>query len=213
MLNPISILIVDDNDVVRKGVRAYFETLPDFDVVGEAASREDAMMLVSELIPDIVLLELIMSGKDGVETTRHLKYISPRTHIIVLVSYQEAADILSVIMAGASAYVSKELKMEQFAEMLRRVIQGDIRLHPHIAVSVLQNFYDKEGGEPPLFIELTDRELDVLKYIANGLTNNQIAEKLIVSETAVKGYIRNILSKLYLADRAQVAVFSWEESL
>ncbi|HVN14776.1 MAG TPA: response regulator transcription factor [Anaerolineales bacterium] len=213
MKNPISILIVDDHEVVRNGIRAYLETLPEFHVIGEAVSGEEALLLVSEHIPDVVLLDLIMPGMDGVEATRRIKQISPRTQVVVLTSYHEDAHIFPALKAGAISYILKDMKMEKLADVLHRAVQGEVTLHPRVAARVLQNIRGEEEGEQPLFTELTDRELDVLKLIANGLTNSQIAEKLVISENTVKGHVSNILSKLHLADRTQVAVYAWQRGL
>jgi len=214
MSKKISILIVDDHEVVRNGIRSYLETLPDFDVVGEAASGEEALPLVSEHIPDIVLMDLIMPGMDGIETTRRIKQISPRTYVVVLTSYHEDAHIFPALKAGAISYILKDMKMEKLVEALHRAIQGEVTLHPRVAARVLQNIRGGESGEdPPLINILTDRELDVLKLIANGLSNNQIAAKLFISENTVKGHVSNILSKLHLADRTQVAVFAWQKGI
>jgi NarL family two-component system response regulator LiaR len=213
MTDPISILIVDDHEVVRNGLRGYIETLPEFQVVGEAASGEEALVLVSEHIPDIVLLDLILPGMDGVETTRHVKQISPRTQVVVLTSYHEDAHIFPALKAGAISYILKDMKMDKLAEVLHRAVQGEVTLHPRVAARVLQNIRSENSEEQALFTELTDREHDVLKLIANGLTNGQIAEKLVISENTVKGHVSNILSKLHLADRTQVAVYAWQRGI
>jgi two-component system, NarL family, response regulator LiaR len=213
MENPMSILIVDDHEVVRNGIRAYLETLPEFHVVGEAVSGEDAVAMVGELIPDIVLLDLIMPGMDGVEATRRIKQVSPRTQVVVLTSYHEDVHIFPALKAGAIAYILKDMKMEKLVEVLHRALQGEVTLHPRVAMRVLQNIRGEDDEDQPLFTELTDREQDVLKLIANGLTNSQIAEKLFISENTVKGHVSNILSKLHLADRTQVAVYAWQRGL
>ena len=213
MIDPISILIVDDHEVVRNGLRGYIETLPEFQVVGEAVSGEEALVLVSEHIPDIVLLDLILPGMDGVETTRHVKQISPRTQVVVLTSYHEDAHIFPALKAGAISYILKDMKMDKLAEVLHRAVQGEVTLHPRVAARVLQNIRSENSEEQALFTELTDREHDVLKLIANGLTNGQIAEKLVISENTVKGHVSNILSKLHLADRTQVAVYAWQRGI
>jgi NarL family two-component system response regulator LiaR len=208
-----SILIVDDHEVVRNGIRSYLETIPDFQVVGEAASGEEALSLVSELIPDIVLLDLIMPGMDGIETTRRIRQISPRTLVVVLTSYHEDVHIFPALKAGAISYILKDMKMDKLVEALHRAVQGEVTLHPRVAARVLQNIRGENSEEQPLFTELTERELDVLKLIANGLTNSQIAEKLVISENTVKGHVSNILSKLHLADRTQVAVYAWQQGI
>jgi NarL family two-component system response regulator LiaR len=213
MAQRTSILIVDDHEVVRNGIRSYLETIPDFQVVGEAASGEDALALVSELIPDIVLLDLIMPGLDGIETTRRVKQISPRTQIVVLTSYHEDVHIFPALKAGAISYILKDMKMDKLVDVLHRAVQGEVTLHPRVAARVLQNIRGENSEEQPLFTELTERELDVLKLIANGLTNSQIADKLVISENTVKGHVSNILSKLHLADRTQVAVYAWQQGI
>lgn len=208
-----SIFIADDHEVVRNGIRSYLETISDFQVVGEAASGEETLTLVSELIPDIVLLDLIMPGMDGIETTRRIKQISPRTQVVVLTSYHEDVHIFPALKAGAISYILKDMKMEKLAEVLHRAVQGEVTLHPRVAARVLQNIRGENGEDQPLFTELTDRETDVLKLIANGLTNSQIADKLVISENTVKGHVSNILSKLHLADRTKVAVYAWQQGI
>lgn len=208
-----SILIADDHEVVRNGIRSYLETLPDFQVVGEASSGEEALIMVAELIPDIVLLDLIMPGMDGIETTRRIKQTSPRTQVVVLTSYHEDVHIFPALKAGAIAYILKDMKMEKLSEVLHRAVQGEVTLHPRVAARVLQNIRGENGEEQPLFTDLTDRETDVLKLIANGLTNSQIAEKLVISENTVKGHVSNILSKLHLADRTKLAVYAWQQGI
>ncbi len=189
------------------------DTLPDFRVVGEASSGEEAIDLVSELIPDVVLMDLIMPGMDGVETTRQIKKISPRTQVVVLTSYHEDAHIFPALKAGAISYILKDMKMEKLVDVLRRAVQGEVTLHPRVAIRVLQNIRGDNPESEPLFTELTERELDVLKLIASGLTNSQIAEKLVISENTVKGHVSNILSKLHVADRTQVAVYAWQRGI
>jgi NarL family two-component system response regulator LiaR len=208
-----SILIADDHEVVRNGIRSYLETIPDFQVVGESASGEETLAMVSELIPDIVLLDLIMPGMDGIETTRRVKQVSPRSQVVVLTSYHEDVHIFPALKAGAISYILKDMKMEKLVEVLHRAVQGEVTLHPRVASRVLQNIRGENSGEQPLFTELTDRETDVLKLIAAGLTNSQIAEKLVISENTVKGHVSNILSKLHLADRTQVAVYAWQQGI
>jgi NarL family two-component system response regulator LiaR len=213
MSNPITIILVDDHEVVRNGVRSYLETLHDFEVVGEAASGEEAIDLVSDLIPDVVLMDLIMPGLDGVETIRRIKKISPRSQVVVLTSYHEDVHIFPALKAGAISYILKDMKMEKLVEALHRAVQGEVTLHPRVAVRVLQNIRGENPESEPLFTELTDRELDVLKLIASGLTNSQIAENLVISENTVKGHVSNILSKLHMADRTQVAVYAWQSGI
>jgi DNA-binding NarL/FixJ family response regulator len=213
MPNPTTVIIADDHEVVRNGLRSYLETAANFQVVGEAASGEEAISLVSELIPDIVLMDLIMPGLDGVETIRRIKKISPRTQVVVLTSYHEDVHIFPALKAGAISYLLKDMKMEKLVEGLNRAVQNEVTLHPLVARRVLQNIRGEMGEEQPLFTELTERELDVLKLIAKGYTNTQIAEELVISENTVKGHVSNILSKLHVADRTQVAVYAWQQGI
>ncbi len=213
MLNPITLILVDDHEVVRKGIRAYLETLPDFRVVAEAASGEEAVPLVAEHIPDVVLMDLILPGMDGIETTRQVKKVSPRTQVVVLTSYHEDAHIFPALKAGAISYILKDMKMDKLVDALRRAVQGEVTLHPRVAARVLQNMRGESADDQPLFTELTERELDVLRRIANGLTNSQIAEQLVISENTVKGHVSNILSKLHLADRTQAAAYAWQRGI
>ena len=157
-----SILIADDHEVVRNGIRSYLETIPDMQVVGEASSGEETLNLVAELIPDILLLDLIMPGMDGIEITRRVKHISPRTQVVVLTSYHDDVHIFPALKAGAISYILKDMKMEKLVDVLRRAAQGEVTLHPLVASRVLQNIRGENGEEQPLFTELTERETGVL---------------------------------------------------
>jgi two-component system, NarL family, response regulator LiaR len=209
---PISILIVDDHEVVRNGIRSYLETQPEFIVVGEAASGEEAVKMVADLIPDVVLMDLIMPGIDGIEATRQVKKISPRTQVVVLTSYHEDEHIFPALKAGAISYILKDMKMDKLADTIQRAARNEVTLHPLVAARVLRNLRG-ESSEDAFYADLTDRELDVLKLIAKGMSNSQIAEELVISENTVKGHVSNILSKLHLADRTQVAVYAWQKGI
>jgi NarL family two-component system response regulator LiaR len=213
MTTPITVLIVDDHDVVRQGVHAYLDALPDFTVVGEAESGDAAVELARDLVPDVTLMDLVMPGTDGVEATRKVKNVSPRTQIVVLTSYHQDEHIFPALRAGAISYMLKDVKMEELAEAIRRAARGEATLHPRVAVRVIQEFHGaRDQGLNP-FTELTEREMEVLKLIANGLSNSEIAEGLVISENTVKGHVSNILSKLHLADRTQAAVYAWREGI
>jgi len=213
MTNPISVIIVDDHDVVRQGVHAYLNALSDFEVIGEAESGEAAVRLARELVPDVALMDLVMPGMDGVEATRRVKYISPRTQIVVLTSYHQDEHIFPALQAGAISYILKDVKMEELADAVRRAAHGEATLHPRVAARVIQEFHGAKHEELNPFTELTDREMQVLKLIATGMTNQAIAQELVISENTVKGHVSNILSKLHLADRTQAAVYAWREGI
>jgi NarL family two-component system response regulator LiaR len=213
MPDPITLLIVDDHEVVRKGVRGYLDTLPEIEVVGEAQSGEEAVELAQKYIPDVILMDLVLPGIDGVESTRIIKNISPRTQIVVLTSYHDDALIFPALKAGAISYILKDMKMDKLAEAVRKAHRGEVILHPKVAARVLQNLRRDSQNDEEVYTELTEREMDVLKLIANGYSNNQIAEELVISENTVKGHVSNILSKLHLADRTQAAVYAWKQGI
>jgi DNA-binding NarL/FixJ family response regulator len=213
MDNPITVLIVDDHEVVRRGVRSYLDTLPEFQVVGEAETGEEAVGLVLEYIPDVVLMDLILPGMDGVETTRKIKSISPRSQIVVLTSYHDDEHVFPALKAGATAYILKDMKMDRLAEAVRKAALGEVTLHPRVAERVLRDIRKKTESDQTPYADLTGREIEVLKLIANGLTNIRIAEELVISENTVKGHVSNILSKLHLVDRTQAAVYAWQEGI
>ena len=213
MAERTTVLVVDDHDVVRQGVRAFLEAQPDLAIVGEAASGEAAIRLVQEHIPDVVLMDLVMSGMNGVEATRELKRVSPRTQVVVLTSYHDDEHIFPALRAGAISYTLKDVRPVELAAIIRQAAQGESVLHPQVATRVLQEVRDAKRNVPAPFAELTERELDVLRLLAEGQSNSAIAEKLVLSEKTVKGHVSNILSKLHMADRTQAAVFAWRQGL
>ena len=209
---PISILIVDDHEVVRKGVRAYLDTYPDLKVVGEVSSGEEAVQKSEEYAPDIVLMDLILPGIDGVEATRQIKEISPHSQIIVLTSYDQDEYIFPALQAGATSYTLKDMMLDDLVECIYKAVSGEATLDPRVAMRVVKSL----RGEINTDVQtncLTGRELEVLKMIADGLSNRQIAGEMVISENTVKGHVSNILSKLHLTDRTQAAVFAWKQGL
>jgi NarL family two-component system response regulator LiaR len=214
MNEPITILLVDDHEVVRQGVRAFLDTQADISVVGEADSGEEAVRLAEQLIPDVILMDLVMPGKvDGVEATRQVKKSSPRTQVVVLTSYHEDEHIFPAIRAGAISYVLKEIGSEELGEVVRKAAKGEAVLHPRVAARLIREVQGARNVDPNPFTELSDREMEVLRLIANGLSNAKIAEQLVISEKTVKGHVSNILGKLHLADRTQAAVYAWREGI
>ncbi len=213
MTDAITVMIVDDHEVVRKGVRSYLETQKDIQVVAEAENGDSAILAAREHIPDVVLMDLVMPGMSGVETTRRVKDVSPRSRIIVLTSYHQDEHIFPALQAGAISYLLKDVKTKELADAIRRAATGEATLHPRIAARVIREIH---GGDPIKlnpFTELTEREMEVLKLIAKGYANNKIADQLVITLGTVKGHVSNILSKLHLADRTQAAVFAWREGI
>lgn len=210
---PITILLVDDHKMIRLGLKAYFDTLPDIQVAAEAGSGEEAITAVAEHAPDVVLMDLMMPQMDGVEATRRLKQVSPRTQIIVLTSYHDDEHIFPAIRAGALSYLLKDVDPDDLAEAVRQAHRGEAVLNPRVASRVVQEMQGIRDAEINPFTELTDREMEILKLIAGGMSNNDIAEALVISEKTVKSHVTNILSKLHLADRTQAAVYAWREGI
>jgi len=209
----ITILIADDHEVVRQGLKAYLDAQPDFKVIGEVDSGEAAVNAAVEYLPDVLLMDLVMSGMGGVEATRKVKSGTPRTQIVVLTSYHQDEYIFPALQAGAISYVLKDVMMDDLADAIRKAARGEAVLHPRIAERVIQEIHSAKGAVFNPFTELTSREMEVLRLIARGMSNGEIAEVLFISENTVKGHVSNILSKLQLADRTQAAVFAWEQGL
>jgi len=213
MSEPITVMIVDDHEMVRKGAKGYLEAQPEIKVVAEAESGEQAVRLARDFIPDVVLMDLVMPGMDGVEATRKVKDISPRTQIIILTSFHEDEHIFPALQAGAISYLLKDVKARELVEAIQRAAKGEATLHPRVAARLIKQFSHGELERGNLFTELTEREVEVLTLIARGFTNQKIAEDLVISIGTVKGHVSNILSKLHLADRTQAAVYAWQEGL
>lgn len=213
MNEPITILIVDDHTVVRQGVRTLLGMHSDLHVIGEAESAEEALPLVEELIPDVILLDLLLPGMNGVEATRQMKRISPRSQIVVLTSYAEDEHLFPALRAGALSYLLKDIRPRELAESLRKAARGEAVLHSRVAARMIAEVRQAKRKVPPAFADLTSRELEVLQLLANGQTNAGIAEQLVLSEKTVRGYVSNILAKLHLTDRTQVAVLAWKFGL
>ena len=213
MSDPITILLVDDHKVVRQGVRAFLEIQDDLSVVGEADSGKEGVKLAEQFAPDVILMDLIMPGMDGVEATRLVKNVSPRSQIIMLTSHHQDEHIFPAIRAGALSYLLKDIDPDDLAEAVRKAADGEAVLHPRVAARVVQEINGSRSEEINPFTELSERELEVLKLIADGMSNAAIAERLIVSVKTVKSHVSNILSKLHLADRTQAAVYAWREGV
>ena len=214
MNEPITILIVDDHQLVRQGVRDFLETQSDLIVVGEASNGDEAVRLASQYVPDVILMDLVMPGVvDGVEATRQIKKVSPHTQVVVLTSYHEDEHIFPAIRAGALSYVLKDIGSNELADVVRKAAQGEAVINPRVAARLVLEVRGSRDMTPNPFTELTEREMEVLHLIADGLSNAKIAERLVISEKTVKGHVSNILGKLHLADRTQAAVYAWREGI
>jgi NarL family two-component system response regulator LiaR len=213
MSQPITLLITDDHQLVRWGVRTFLATQSDITVIGEAQSGDEALRLAAELLPDVALMDLVMPGMDGIETTRRLKAISPRTQVIVLTSYHEDEHIFPAILAGALSYMLKDVGTDELAGAVRKAARGEAVMHPQVAARIVQELQDgRQPSHAPL-AHLSEREFEVLRLIAAGNSNSEIAEQLVISTNTVKSHVSNILTKLHLADRTQAAIFAWREGV
>lgn len=213
MSEVITILIVDDHAVVRRGAHAFLEAQPDFSVVGDVGSGGEAVLAAAELAPDVVLMDLVMPGMGGVEATRLLKQKSPCSQVIVLTSYHEDEHIFPAIRAGALSYVLKDLALSELADAVRKAARGEAVMHPSVAARLVKEVEGGSRQNVALSTLLSEREREVLLLIAEGLSNGEIAVRLVISEKTVKSHVRNILSKLHLVDRTQAAVFAWREGI
>ncbi len=213
MPEPITVMIVDDHKMVRDGAKGYLEVQPEISVVAEADSGAEAVQLAREHVPDVVLMDLVMPGMDGVEATRKVKDISPRTQIIILTSFHEDEHIFPALQAGAISYLLKDVKAAELVEAIRKASKGEATLHPRVASRLIKQFSREEPDRSHLFSELTEREMEVLTLIARGFTNQKISDDLVINIGTVKGHVSNILSKLHLADRTQAAVYAWQEGI
>jgi NarL family two-component system response regulator LiaR len=214
MTDVITILLVDDHPLVRQGIRTFLDTQPDMQVIDEADSGEEGLRLTAEYAPDVVLMDLVMpGGMDGGTATRQIKQISPRTQIIILTSFYQDKHIFPAIRAGALSYVLKDVGGPELADVVRKAVHGEAFLHPKIAQRLMQEMHGGESGAADPLHSLSQREREVLHLVADGLTNAQIAERLVISEKTVKSHVSNILGKLHLADRTQAAVFAWRKGM
>ena len=215
----IRVILVDDHNMVRIGLKAFFSTLSDIQVVGEAATGEQAVRLAADLAPDVVLMDLILgdsagqAGIDGVEATRQVKNVSPRSQVIVVTSYHEDEHIFPAIRAGALSYVLKDIDPDDLAEAIRLAAAGEAVINPRVGARLVKELRGRRAENINPFSELTDREMEVLRQIAAGKSNQEIAQALVISEKTVKTHITNLLSKLHLSDRTQAAVYAWQEGI
>ncbi len=211
-MSRIRVLIVDDHAIVRGGVAGLLQAQPDLELVGEAASGAEAVRRVADLVPDVVLMDLVMPEMDGVEATAQVRRVSPRTQVVVLTSHHSDEHVFPAIRAGALSYVLKDIDPEQLLATIRAAARGEAVIHPQVAARLMQELRgDPQAAHP--FLELTEREREVLLLVADGRSNTEIAERLTLSMPTIKGYVSNILGKLHLSDRTQAAVYAWREGI
>lgn len=208
----IRVLIVDDHAIVRKGIRALLSESGGFEIVGEAADGQEAVVAAAESQPDVILMDILMPGMDGIEATRRITSQRPGARILVLTSFAADNKLFPAIKAGALGYLLKDSSPEDLMRAIRQVHRGEPALHPTIARKLLQEIA-QPVDLPPAPEALTARELAVLRLIAQGLSNQEIADQIAVSEPTVRAHVSRILGKLHLASRTQAALYAVREGL
>lgn len=203
------LLIVDDHTIVREGLRLLLEDAPEIEVVGEAANGLQAVEQAAALQPEVILLDLMMPGLSGLEAARKILAHQPQCRVIVLTSFAEGADVRAAMQMGVAGYLLKDVLKEDLLSAIARAARGEPVLHPEAQRKLIQQIANPTPATEPL----TERETDVLKCIARGLSNREIAETLHITEGTVKGHVSNILSKLHLQDRTQAALYAVKNGL
>lgn len=210
----IRVLLVDDHAVVRQGLRSYLESFGDIVIAGSAASGEEALRLLETSLPDVAVIDLLMPGGiDGFQTIRRVRALSPHTQVVVLSGYSDDARVLAALRAGAIGYVRKEAEPEVLLAAVRAAARGQSSLDPALARSVLQELARGSAVAAAGPDTLTAREQEVLRQLALGRTNREIAEALVIGEETVKTHVGNILAKLHLAHRTQAIIYALKQGV
>lgn len=209
----IRILIADDHHVVTRGLVFFLKTQEGFEVAGEAGNGREAVELARKVKPDLILMDLIMPEMDGIEATRMIKAEMPDMKIMMLTSFSDTEHVIPAIEAGASGYQLKDIQPDELVSSIRRIMNGEDQLHPKATSLVLKHLSNGNRNERKLADELTKRELEVLKEIASGKSNKEIASSLFITEKTVKTHVSNVLAKLGLADRTQAALYAVRNQL
>ena len=208
----IKLLIVDDQSIVRNGIRALLEVVPDIEVIGDASNGEEAVTQAKQLRPDVILMDLMMPKMDGITAIQEIEASQLPSKIIALTSFVTEDKVFPAIKAGAMGYLLKDSEPEDLIAAIRKVNRGEPSLHPTVAKMVLE-----ELGRPvkqPLTPEpLTQREVDIIRLVAQGLSNRQIADQLVIGEATVRTHVGNVLNKLHLANRVQATLYALREGL
>ncbi|MFI1863200.1 response regulator [Streptomyces jumonjinensis] len=207
----VRVLLVDDHQVVRRGLRTFLEVQGDIEVVGEAGDGAEGVARAEELKPDVVLMDVKMPGTDGIEALRKLRELANPAKVLIVTSFTEQRTVVPALRAGASGYVYKDIDPEALAGAIRSVHAGHVLLQPEVAVALLSQ--DVQSSSPGRSSTLTERETEVLGLIADGRSNREIARALVLSEKTVKTHVSNILMKLDLADRTQAALWAVRHGL
>lgn len=209
----IRLLIADDHHVVRRGLVFFLRTQKGLDIIGEAANGKVAVELAKSLKPDLILMDLMMPEMDGIQATRIIKKEHPEIKIMMLTSFSDQDHVIPALEAGASGFQLKDIQPDELVASIKKIMSGENQLHPTATSHLLANLANKSKPEKKLLEELTKRELDVLKEIAKGKSNKEIAASLFITEKTVKTHVSNLLAKLELADRTQAALYAVKNKL
>lgn len=210
----IRVLIVDDHQVVREGLRSFLDVIDDIELVGEAADGIAAVDMVKRFAPDVVLMDLVMPRLDGIEATRQVKMIDLNIKVIALTSFTEDDKVFPAIQAGASSYLLKDVSPDNLIDAIRAAHRGEARLHPDITRKLMEQIsHTAHPTRSSQLDELSEREKSVVRLVAKGRSNHEIAQELVISDKTVKTHISNILSKLQLNDRTQLAIYAIKNGL
>jgi DNA-binding NarL/FixJ family response regulator len=209
----IRVLIVDDHQVVRTGLKVFFDLQPDIEVVGEAVDGSEGVAMARRLEPDVVLMDLLMPNMDGITAIGRIKAERPETEIVTMTSFIEEEKVTSALEAGASGYVLKDAEAEEVAAAVRAAHAGEVHLDPAVARLLAQRMRTRKSPEDALVEPLTDREKDVIRLLGQGMSNKEIGGALFITERTARTYVSNILGKLGLASRTQAALYAVEHKL
>jgi NarL family two-component system response regulator LiaR len=212
MPSPIRLLIADDHEIVRKGIRALLATKRDIQVIGEAGDGADAVAQAQTLHPDVILMDLVMPRMDGIQATREITARQPGTRVLVLTSFAADEQVFPAIQAGALGYLLKDSGPQELVQAIRQVYHGEPSLESSVARKVLAEL-SNPPQKPQTPDPLTARELDILRLIAQGRSNKEIAGQLVIAEETVHAHVSNILGKLHLASRTQAALYALREGI
>jgi DNA-binding NarL/FixJ family response regulator len=209
----IRILIADDHHVVRRGLTFFLKTQKDIEIIGEAGNGREAVELARTLKPDLILMDLVMPEMDGIQATKMIKTEMPEIKIMMLTSFSDQDHVIPALEAGASGYQLKDIEPDELINCIRKIMSDENQLHPIATSHLLANLSNKKSNVRNLLEQLTKRELDVLREIAKGKSNKEIASTLFITEKTVKTHVSNLLAKLELADRTQAALFAVKNQL
>jgi len=208
-----SVLLVDDHDIVRQGMAALLGTTGDFAIIGEAGDGKAAIELARDLAPDLIMLDLLMPGMDGVTAIRSLRTVCPGSKVVILTSSEDDDLAFSAIESGAQGFLLKSMSGTELLEAIRRVVADEVVIHPSITQRIVKAVRTIRQPELNPFAPLSERELDILRVLAEGASNARLAETFSISVKTVKSHVSSILSKLHLADRTEAVAFAWRHGL